>query len=104
MVRRKKLTTGMVEFTTEGQSFVGTYEKHEEIPYQDKVLQKYTFSNDKGTFVMMGGTQVDEGMTNAEIGDVLEIVYLGVQRTSNGFDVKLFEIFRIVEGDDDAEG
>ncbi len=104
MVRRKMLTTGMVEFTATGQSFVGVFIKQEEVPYQDKVIQKYTFTNERGTFVLMGGTQADEGMANATIGDNLEIVYNGIQKTSNGFDVKLYDIFQLEEDDNNEQG
>lgn len=104
MARRKMLSKGNVEFSSPGVCFLGKYTEHDTVPYQDRVLQKYVFKNEVGTFVMMGSTQLDPAMAEAEIGDMLEITYKGTQPTSNGFSVKLFEVVRLEEDDGDAEG
>lgn len=104
MARRKMLSTGNIEFSSPGVSFVGRFEIRETVPYNDKVLNKYTFKNEVGTFVLMGSTQLDPAMAQAAIGDMIEVTYKGTQPTSNGFSVKLFDVAVLEEDDDDEQG
>lgn len=104
MPRRKMLSTGNVEFSSPGVCFVGKYVDHTQVDYQDKILEKYTFQNEVGTFVMMGSMQLDPAMAQAEIGEMLEITYKGTVPTSKGNSVKLFDVVVLEEGGEDAEG
>lgn len=107
MVKRRQLTKDRVEFTNEGQSFTGHFVNHEIVPYIDKDTQesknlnKYTFNNAVGDFILMGGAKVDEGMENAHIGDLIEVTYLGTAPTSKGNTIKLFRIEALEEEEGD---
>lgn len=103
MAKRRLLTKDRVEFTNEGQSFTGHFTEWEVVPYQDKEINKYTFKNEVGTFILMGGMKVDEGMANAQIGDLIEVTYLGTAPTSKGNTVKLFRITAIDLEDEDEQ-
>ena len=81
----------------------GRYEKLEFVPFQDKEIKKYTFESGIGTMIIMGSQKLDEAMEKAIIGDMLEIKFLGTQRTHQGFDVKLFEIAVLTEEDEDGK-
>lgn len=104
MVRRRMLSTENVEFSSPGVSFVGRFIAWEKVPYQERELNKYTFTNEVGTFVIMGSTNLDSAMEQATIGDMLEITYQGTVPTSNGFSVKLFDVAVLEDGDEGAEG
>lgn len=101
MPRRRLLTESQVKFGNEGQTVTGRYMFRDEVPYQDKHLNKYTLESGVGTMVIIGTQKLDEAMEKASIGDMLEITFLGVQRTHQGFDVKLFEVAVLEEEEDD---
>lgn len=104
MVKRRLLTKDRIEFTKEGQSFVGDYVGMETVPYQGRELNRYTFTNEKGTFILIGSMKIDEGMAGAAVGEVIEITWLGIAQTSNGNAMKLFKIEVLTQGDEDAKG
>ena len=104
MARRRMVSDQNVQFTGVDQVVVGTYKFMEEIPYQgDKLLKKYTFDNEIGTFVIMGTMQIDKAMERVKPEEVVEITYKGTVPTSSGWQVKLFEIAVLEEGGDDGE-
>ena len=101
MPRRRLLTESQAQFSNEGQTVTGTFLKIEDVPYHDKFIKKYTFDSGVGTMIVMGSLKIDEAMEKAEIGEIIELTYLGTQRTAQGFDVKLFEIAVLTEEDHD---
>ena len=103
MARKKMLTTQLARFDTEGVTVTGILEIKEEQTIQGKVIGRYTFRNDVATFIVNGTVQLDEALSQAEIGDNMEITYTGDRVTSNGFKVRQFEVYVLTEDATDGK-
>ena len=106
--RRRMVSKQLAKFEVENQSVVGVLTvKETQTLLRDGEphdIGRYEITNELGTMIVNGTTQIDEALTNVDIGQTVEILYLGDQQTSRGFTVKKFEVYVIEpEGDDDEE-
>lgn len=92
-----------IRFDTPGLTWTGTLTAKETQMFRDKAVGRYTLQNPTGKFSFNGTDQLDKALDQAEVGNTIEIVYLGEEKTSEGFDVKTFEVYILEEGEDDAE-
>lgn len=49
---------------------------------------------------VLGSTHLDELMNEVKIGDYIRITYNGFRKTSNGYDMKMFNLERRIDYDD----
>lgn len=103
MPRRKMISTQLARFTNEGQSITGLLTIKETQTINGKEIGRYVLKNDVATMILNGTVQLDEAFVNAEVGDMIEVVYLGEFPTSNGFKVRGFEVYILEESEDDAK-
>lgn len=103
MPRRRLVSDQQAQWTSEGQTMTGVYKSVEQVPYQDKTLNKYVFENDVGQMVVMGTSQIDTAMARVHVGETIEITYKGTAPTSSGFHVKLFEV-AVLEAEEGEDG
>lgn len=95
--RRRMISKQLAKFEVANQTVIGTLTvKETQTLMRDgepHEIGRYEINNEVGTMIVNGTTQIDEAMVNAEIGDTVELVYMGEQQTSRGFMVKKFEVF-----------
>lgn len=106
--RRRMVSKQLAKFEVENQTVIGTLAvKETQTLMRDgepHEIGRYEITNEVGTMIVNGTTQIDEAMENVAVGDTVELVYMGEQQTSRGFMVKKFEVFiHEEEGGDDEE-
>lgn len=106
--RRRMVSKQLAKFEVENQTVVGVLTvKDTQTLLRDgepHEIGRYEITNDLGTMIVNGTTQIDEALESVKIGETVEILYLGEQQTSRGFTVKKFEVYvHEVEGNDNAE-
>lgn len=100
-MRRKMISTQLAKFDTEGITLTGVLEVKELQFLQGKEVGRYVLKNEAATFIVNGTAQIDEAMAHAEVGQTIEILYLGSAVTGSGWTVKRFEVYILEEGEDD---
>ena len=92
---RKILGAKFVKLNIDGDIFLGTLRKREPMVVQGNSTYRYTFENEAGRFAMIGTTQLDDALSDAEMGTLIEITYQGEIQTGNGFVVQQYEVAAI---------
>jgi hypothetical protein len=54
----------------------------------------YLIENDEGVHVIFGTTVLESRMRAAEIGDMIRIVFKGIEKNKRNEDIKIFEVFK----------
>lgn len=103
MTRRKMISEQFIRFDTEGITYTGELTSKEKQMFRGKEVGRYTIKNESGSMAFNGTDQLDKALANAEVGQIIEILYLGEEKTSEGFDVKRFEVYVLEEEDDDGK-
>lgn len=100
--RKRMISTQLAAFSGEGQSITGLLTEKGRQTIRGNDCGRYILKNPTGTIIVNGTVQIDEAMVNAEVGELIELVYLGTRPTGNGFDVKVFEVFVLEQGESPA--
>ena len=102
-MRRKMISTQLAKFDTEGIGVTGVLTVKELQTLQGKEVGRYVLENDAATIIVNGTSQIDEAMTKAEVGQTIEIIYLGSAVTGAGWTVKRFEVYILEEEEEDGK-
>ena len=100
MPRRRMISKQLIRFE-EGVSYVGTLTVKERQTINEKEIGRYELDGGAVQMVVNGTVQLDEAMAHAEVGQMIEIVYLGEASTASGFKVKRFEVYVLTEEGED---
>lgn len=103
MPARKMISRQLAKFTKEGQSITGVLMEKGTQTINGKEIGRYILGNEVATMIVNGTVQIDEAMVNANVGDMLELVFIAEVPTSNGFKVKQFEVYVLGEGEEDGQ-
>ena len=102
MPKRRMISNQMATFTAEGQSITGKLTEKGTQTIMGREVGRYVLANDVANIVFNGSVQLDEAFREAAVGEMIEVIYKGTAKTSNGFSVKLFEVYVLEEDGADA--
>ena len=99
---RRRMVSTQLYAPSEGQTTVGRLTEKGTQTLQGKEVGRYVLTNEAATIIVNGTVQLDEAFAKVQEGDMIELLYLGTAPTSNGFNVKRFEVY--VLEDDESDG
>ena len=100
MPNRKVLGTRFVRFENPDDSFTGTLTEKTTQVIRGIDVGRYLFEHDGTRYSLNGSTQLDDMMADAEVGDLIEIIYTGERPTTNGFTVKEFTAEVLIDAEE----
>lgn len=100
--RRRMISTQLAKFDTPGITYTGVLMVKEQQTLSNNEVGRYVMKNDEAVFIVNGTVQLDEAMANAEVGQTIEILYIGESTTSAGWHVKNFEVYVLEGGKSDG--
>ncbi len=93
MPRRKMEVPELFKFNAVGDALKGFLTSAKPQIIGGQTAMRYTIRAERGLAVINGTIQIDECMVDVVIGEMVEIIYTGDQRTTNGQLMRLFDVF-----------
>jgi len=95
MVTRKRITPDTVVWS-EGLTIQGMLVSKGDASFNGNPRGKYILEKQEGgRIVVLGSKLLDQDMEQIGVGEMVEITYIGEEKTSSGQRIKLWEVFRI---------
>lgn len=101
--KRRLLGTQFLKLDTPGQTFQGTLVGRDAINLGGNSTYRYTLEADGATYRMNGTDQLDDALADAELGTEVEIKFIGLERTLNGYEVKKYEVSALEYTEDEPQ-
>ena len=89
---RKILGSKFVKLEIIGEIFTGKLVGREPMIINGNQTFRYTFTNEVGKWAMVGTRQLDDALSDADMGIEVEITYKELLETGNGFELKVYEV------------
>ncbi len=97
MARRRMISNQLAAWQKVGDTLTGKLVEKGQQTINGNDCGRYVLQAEDGNYIVNGTRQIDESMTHAEIGDMVEIEYQGVAKTSNGWEVSRFAVYVLDE-------